>query len=259
MKFQKGHQINLGRKCSQEKRDKISQSNKGRMSPMRGRTHSLETRQKISESNKGRLGVFLGKKHSEESINKIKVALTGRKMSEDFKDKCRQRQLGRKLSEETKIRMRMAKLGKKLSEETKEKIAQTKIGIRNPMFGKKLTEEQRLKISANLRKTLNSRVDRTEQELIHQVRNSVKSKLWRENIFKRDNFTCVVCGDNKGGNLEADHIEPFIKLFKKHKVISVEMAEICEDFWDISNGRTLCKKCHKKTPTWGSKSRYLWS
>lgn len=50
-------------------------------------------------------------------------------------------------------------------------------------------------------------------------------KLWREAVFKRDGYKCLECGDNKGGNLNADHIKPF----------------------------SLCVECHKKTNTWGGK------
>lgn len=65
-------------------------------------------------------------------------------------------------------------------------------------------------------------------------------KQWRKAVFERDNYTCVWCGDNKGGNLEADHIKP--------KSLFPELV------FDINNGRTLCKGCHRKTNTWGRKA-----
>jgi len=34
--------------------------------------------------------------------------------------------------------------------------------------------------------------------------------IWREKVFKRDNYTCQVCG-KKGGYLIADHIKPEVK------------------------------------------------
>ncbi len=59
-------------------------------------------------------------------------------------------------------------------------------------------------------------------------------KEWRTAVFKRDNWTCVWCGAT--GYVEADHIKPF--------------AFFPELRFEISNGRTLCKRCHNTTK-WG--------
>lgn len=80
---------------------------------------------------------------------------------------------------------------------------------------------------------------KTEASLLERNRKSYK--LWREAVFKRDNYTCVWCGDARGGNLNADHIKPFA-LFPELRL-------------DIENGRTLCTPCHKKTDTWGHKTK----
>lgn len=72
-----------------------------------------------------------------------------------------------------------------------------------------------------------------EQETI---RKSTEYKQWRESVFKRDKFTCVVCGDFRGGNLEADHIKPFSTNPKLR--------------FSVDNGRTLCHKCHVKTDSY---------
>jgi endogenous inhibitor of DNA gyrase (YacG/DUF329 family) len=74
---------------------------------------------------------------------------------------------------------------------------------------------------------------------------SVEYQTWRKSVMRRDNFTCVLCGDNKGGNLEADHIKP--------RMLYPELT------FDLSNGRTLCKTCHKATPTHGQKVRNLYA
>ena len=50
------------------------------------------------------------------------------------------------------------------------------------------------------------------QQMIHEIRASPQYKMWREAIFTRDNFTCTWCLDKRGGNLQADHIKPFIKF-----------------------------------------------
>lgn len=57
-------------------------------------------------------------------------------------------------------------------------------------------------------------------------------KVWRKKIYARDEYICQKCGDDRGHNLNAHHIEPH-----------------CRDRslrWDLSNGVTLCVKCHRK-------------
>jgi len=68
------------------------------------------------------------------------------------------------------------------------------------------------------------------------VRKSKKYKQWRTEVFERDNYTCIECGE-KGGYLHADHIKPF--------------ALYPESRFELSNGRTLCVDCHKATQTYG--------
>lgn len=63
-----------------------------------------------------------------------------------------------------------------------------------------------------------------------KIRNSEKYKEWRNLVYKRDSYICGIC-KIKGGKLEAHHIKPFYK-FKK-------------EIFDIANGITLCKKCHR--------------
>lgn len=66
-------------------------------------------------------------------------------------------------------------------------------------------------------------------------RNNIKYKNWRESVFKRDNYTCQICGI-RGKELQADHIKPFA-YFPKLRL-------------NIDNGRTLCVECHKGTDTY---------
>ena len=98
----------------------------------------------------------------------------------------------------------------------KDKFRQKKLGANNPNWRGGITNEYK------------------------RIRESAQYREWRLAIFQRDNFTCVWCGDNNGGNLEADHIKP--------RKIFPEMVFL------IENGRTLCKSCHRKTDTWGNKS-----
>ena len=68
-----------------------------------------------------------------------------------------------------------------------------------------------------------------------KVRNSPEYQAWRQAVFTRDNWHCVLCGQ-RGGTLHADHIEPF----SRHPELRL----------DVSNGRTLCLACHRQTPSY---------
>lgn len=68
-----------------------------------------------------------------------------------------------------------------------------------------------------------------------RLRNSSEYKTWRLAVFNRDNFCCVECGQ-RGWTLNADHIKPFC-LYPELR-------------FDVSNGRTLCASCHKKTSSY---------
>ena len=72
-----------------------------------------------------------------------------------------------------------------------------------------------------------------------KIRQRTSYKNWRISVFQRDNFTCQACGE-RGGELNADHIKPF--------------AYFPELRLELSNGRTLCVDCHKKTDTWGGRA-----
>ena len=50
---------------------------------------------------------------------------------------------------------------------------------------------------------------------------------------------------------DADHIYPFSKILDDYNITSIEEAISCEKLWDIENGRTLCRDCHKQTDTYG--------
>lgn len=90
-----------------------------------------------------------------------------------------------------------------------------------------------------------------------RITTSIQYLEWRRKIYERDDYTCQNCGDKKGGNLEADHIVPFAYIVQKYKINTFNKALRCTLLWDIKNGRTLCIECHKKTPTWGSKTKKL--
>lgn len=91
--------------------------------------------------------------------------------------------------------------------------------------------------------------------LNQRLRNLFQYRQWRSDVFTRDDFTCVWCGDRQGGNLQADHIIPVVQLIADYGLKTIEEAINCEALWDINNGRTLCIPCHKKTSTYGNRKK----
>jgi 5-methylcytosine-specific restriction endonuclease McrA len=104
------------------------------------------------------------------------------------------------------------------------------------------SEEHRKKLSNSQRK-----VDRSGsknpywkggRDQSQSIRKTIAYAEWRKIVFKRDNYTCKICGV-RGVKIHADHI----KRFRDYPELRLEP----------DNGRTLCVPCHRKTDTWGSK------
>ena len=83
--FKKGNKVCLGRKLSEEHKNKISESNKGHKAWNKDKETPIEVKNKISESTTGNKNHFYGKTHTPESIEKIINANLGRKHSEETK------------------------------------------------------------------------------------------------------------------------------------------------------------------------------
>lgn len=81
-----GGESGLGYKHTDETKKRISESEKGRPSPMKGRHHSEETKKKISESQKGKPKP---KPTTIEYKEKMRNAILGTKFSEERKIKHR--------------------------------------------------------------------------------------------------------------------------------------------------------------------------
>lgn len=133
--------------------------------------------------------------------------------------------------------------GKKLSKDHRQKLSIAHQWSRPWMVGTKRTDETKLKISRS-RTGKAVGVDNPNWKggtttLYEKIRSSRDYALWRKAVYERDGFACVLCGDDKGGNLEADHILPF--------------AHYKELRFEVGNGRTLCKPCHQKTDTYAGR------
>jgi len=93
--------------------------------------------------------------------------------------------------------------------------------------------------------------------LRHRIHNCSRYREWRKNGFKRDRYTCVLCGQ-VGSMLHFDHHpKSFNQIIKDNKIKTLKQAISCEKFWDLNNGRTLCIICHRKTDNYGNKIKKL--
>ena len=141
--------LNVGKKASEESKQKMSEAHKGRTftaehkskisEALTGRQFSAETRAKISEaakticSEKG--NGFLGKKHTEEAKRRMSEAARnrnmsgehnpnyGRRHSKEEKAKISEANKGRVLSEEHKVKISAAGMGRRHSDETRKKMS----------------------------------------------------------------------------------------------------------------------------------------
>ena len=75
-------------------------------------------------------------------------------------------------------------------------------------------------------------------------------RVWRKGVFEKDHHTCQDCGEKsrKGHqvSLQAHHVKEVWRIIDEYKLKTSEDCLTCAELWDISNGVTLCEKCHKK-------------
>ncbi len=93
------------------------------------------------------------------------------------------------------------------------------------------------------------------------IRRLPEMKKWTQEVFRRDNYTCRECGVKNGLGkaiyFNAHHIRVFSIIMTEFlqeysqfspfddKETLLRLAITYQPFWDINNGKTLCKDCHK--------------
>lgn len=152
---------------------------------------------------KGQTGYWKGKKRSpfsEEWKKKMSEAHKGNKNA-----------LGKKHTDEQKLAKSLKQKGHVVTIETRRKISIKQIGEKNHNWKGGVTSKEKI------------------------IRMSLEYRLWRESVFKRDNWTCQECRiASKKGNkvILHPHHKKYFSLFPKLR-------------FDIDNGITLCSKCHQ--------------
>ena len=181
---------------------------------------------------KGEQGYWLGKKRPG-----ISQKLKGKKLSIEHIEKLRASHLGQKPWNKGIYTGIKPWLGKKRLNMTGDKNYAWKGGLPNcKICLKKLSTRKATycqncanKIYQSGEKNNNWRGGVTPQNLLE--RKSPAYRRWHRACLKRDNYKCIWCGSRE--DLEVDHIKPFA-LYKELRT-------------EITNGRTLCLKCHQKT------------
>lgn len=86
-------------------------------------------------------------------------------------------------------------------------------------------------------------------KLVIRIRSCTQSKKWRQAVLIRDNFKCILCGSES--YLDVDHYpKSFAEIYYQNDIKTLQDALECKEFWNINNGRIICRSCHKKTGSW---------
>lgn len=178
--------------------------------------------------------VWPGRKHKPETIEKMtrcKIDLD--EISEQYISGKTLKQLGEKYGvAKATIKRKLLKNGVKLRK------GGTRKGTKSPKKGKP---------QLSTRGKNNNRWKGGITTLNQQIRHCVEYKLWRSNIFEREDWTCKFC-KKRGGWLEVDHYpKGFAEIMSEYKIDTYEKAQQCKELWNEENGRVLCKKCHSSS------------
>ena len=219
----------------------------------------------------------IGYKATEEHKRKISLALTGRKLSEAHKRKISKLRkgafVGNKNSNWKGGKPKCVDCGKLLSKYGAERCCkcQWKIFVPETAFKKGSTPWNTGKggtysLVRKCEKTYGKNAPNWKggiAPLNMTIRSLIENILWRTNVFQRDNYACQKCGKHNGQGkrviLEAHHkkhfaviLNEFLQEYNQFSPLEdretlVRLAMKYKPFWEIDNGQTLCKDCHKLT------------
>ena len=162
---------------------------------------------------KGKNNPFFGKTHSEEFKIKQKLRYLGisrKPHTEETKQKISFKNTGRKRNEETKYKISKALENRVVTEKTRKKMSEAHSGSKTN-FWKGGIDKKEYKHYQNL-----------------------DYRLWREKVFKRDEYICQKCNLSSGNGSKVFLIPHHIKSYTHYPELR----------YKISNGLTLCQNCH---------------
>lgn len=122
------------------------------------------------------------------------------------------------------------------AKEILERMSATKrANPKTPWLGKNHSLETKLKISKSRKgKCLAENHPQWKGGVVsknQKIRNSMEYILWRNEVYRRDKWTCRICNMHcKNGQIVAHHLKKF--------------SDYPELRFVINNGLTLCRKCH---------------
>ena len=165
--------------------------------------------------------------------------------------KIRSEEIRKEMSERNKLNPTMGMLGKKHSEKTRKQMSESskkqwEDGGKERLISNETKAKLRIKTVLAWKEGRRKKGDGKSHTRIRKAPKSQRNLLnkrtlneWRTLIFKRDDYTCQICGQ-RGSELNADHI---ISKWSDTSLI-----------YSLGNGRTLCRPCHVNTDTFGNRA-----
>ncbi len=230
----------IGYKMSKETKERISKANKGKFVSLETRKKQSLKKKKYYFTKEELVELYIEQKKTIKDISKIKkcglitvyVNLKKFNIIRTVKEAHEIFMKGIPIPQKVRDKISNSHKGKGLSEEHKKNISKARTGI-------SMSEKQRRSISCALKEKYKKEKHHLQKDQTEEYKNGLNKKrrwdveyrIWREQVFDRDSYTCQKC-KTKGIYLQAHHIESF-KYVKELR-------------YDIGNGITLCKECHKE-------------
>lgn len=247
--FQKGNKINLGRHLSQETKIKIGLTHKGKK-------ESEKTKQKLSKIRKGKPSFKKGRKYPQFSgknhwnwkggLEKRICIICNKEF--DIPLSVLKQNKGKLCSMECKSKHRSLFLRRENSSGWKGGVTKNLVC----KYCKKIFDSDKRTTKFCSKRCFKNWIKDKNDFLIAigKRRKNIKIypsqhrtdinlyKEWRKSILRKNKYTCQNC-KQIGGKLIAHHIHPY--------------NNYPELQYNLDNGITLCKECHKKTDNFGWK------